>query len=720
MPTIPKDMKGFLIDYWDGVNATVGPSVSKPQEPVFAENVRSNTVGVLETRDGLTAVGDSGYLDKVTLSLESATSFAGLYNSSTIYRCGMFKIGNRGTSLVSVSQPGTSLRELRRIISSGVENFNDPVGSPILNSTNLLEIGDNTTQWNITQPGSGVTRFTWNTSGTNPNILQKMSVGTTVTITGTGINATNRGTRIVSAFTSSSFDVYAPAYVSQTGVTADAIQLPLTRFSGVEAEGSLFYTTKGRTPLQLDSQYDPISNSFSDPVLRFYNDTSSSIYDMPRGAHIEYFKSKLYVANIKTSSGVEYQNSMTWSSNKVGLISLVDGDFSTGATTIKVTDTKYIRSSDSLDIIRGGVYKGTLTITAKTEDSITVTATGFDIKSSDQIWVKDTFSTAKALWRWDTNSPPGSPLNTSSIQVGTNADSEITCLQTVGNFLMVGTRTSTSGWNGTAMTALSTDIGVVSHEGWVTLGGTLYFVSSRGIYRTAGGGPERISTPIRRIYDYTTKSGRENSVMWKMGDSIYAYVGPVSVPTDDNSVNKVISNCVFEFDTVQENWYIHSYGASVDEANSYNSDLNADDCLVAFNDGSTSITNHFMSGTTDNSNDIFMRVDSSTLYLNSAFEKPSYLWFANLDLLQGDGVKMFLTPDDYDTYEIDGEFKKGLNTLTLNGPPSDSQSEAPRARKVRISFRAATKKKIKLGRFRIDYSMSTEMMPEPDKAAFYS
>ena len=110
------------------------------------------------------------------------------------------------------------------------------------------------------------------------------------------------------------------------------------------------------------------------------------LYNSPIANKIAYYKDRLYVGDYKVGT-TQYPTSVMMSSKPLGILSLVDGDHASGVTTITVTDTKYIQSSDTLLVYRGGTLIETLTVTAKTEDSITVNIT--PIGQDQSIWVKE-------------------------------------------------------------------------------------------------------------------------------------------------------------------------------------------------------------------------------------------------------------------------------------------------------------------------------------------
>lgn len=88
-------------------------------------------------------------------------------------------------------------------------------------------LGDNTTNWTVTNPVGTTMRFTYN-SGTNPNLIVGFApIGTTIIITGTGFNASNRGTFTATAFNTNYFEVTNSAVIPEAGVVGTSTS-PIT------------------------------------------------------------------------------------------------------------------------------------------------------------------------------------------------------------------------------------------------------------------------------------------------------------------------------------------------------------------------------------------------------------------------------------------------------------------------------------------------------------
>ena len=109
------------------------------------------------------------------------------------------------------------------------------------------------------------------------------------------------------------------------------------------------------------------------------------LYNSPKAKKINYFKERLYLADYTNAGGTKYRNGIMMSSRPLGIVALVDGDHAAADCGvddwIKVTDTKYIRSTDTVDVYRGGIQIAEIEIKDKTEDSFQIKSITFAISS---------------------------------------------------------------------------------------------------------------------------------------------------------------------------------------------------------------------------------------------------------------------------------------------------------------------------------------------------
>ena len=110
------------------------------------------------------------------------------------------------------------------------------------------------------------------------------------------------------------------------------------------------------------------------------------LYNSPKAKKINYYKEKLYLADYTDDGGTRYRNGVMMSSPTLGIISLIDGDHGQDECEIddwiKVTDTKYLRSTDTIDIYRGGIKIAEVGIKDKNEDSFQIKTITFEETSS--------------------------------------------------------------------------------------------------------------------------------------------------------------------------------------------------------------------------------------------------------------------------------------------------------------------------------------------------
>ena len=114
--------------------------------------------------------------------------------------------------------------------------------------------------------------------------------------------------------------------------------------------------------------------------------TTGHLYNSPKAKKINYYKERLYLADYTNDGGTRYKNGIMMSSPTLGILSLVDGDYDEidcGVDDwIKVTDTKYLRSSDSVDVYRGGIKIAEIEIKDKSESSFQIESITFSESST--------------------------------------------------------------------------------------------------------------------------------------------------------------------------------------------------------------------------------------------------------------------------------------------------------------------------------------------------
>jgi hypothetical protein len=422
---------------------------------------------------------------------------------------------------------------------------------------------------------------------------------------------------------------------------------------------------------------------------------------------VNFFKGKIYMADFTIGIN-RFQNYVQMSSPALGLISLVEGDYAIGSTTLKVSDTKYIRATDSLEVYRGNTLIQTLTVSGKTETDITVTATTSALRSSDELWVVGTkLGTSKQRYRWVDSPAIGTDLkryDTFPLSGGTN--SPILMLANVGDNMAVSTKDNFAFWNGYSLQVLDTGIGCCSPNGFVRSQGYLFFMGYKGLYMTDGAtAPRLISTAVDRYFQGATTVNLEQGAMGAKGFSIFATLGDVTLYNEDGSVDKVLTNVCVEYDIRKDSSYVHTNFDTIYFA-SYSTSTDTDKLVVAI--PGSGVNEVFLSGTeTDytthllNPTEIPFRIDTQPLQLAEPGGSVEILQVrARVD--RGTNIQVFVSMDDEPFYELSDSLKKGWSSVAVNGKNKDRTSPA-RCSNIRISLRDSSKSKCKISQLEVIY-----------------
>jgi hypothetical protein len=436
--------------------------------------------------------------------------------------------------------------------------------------------------------------------------------------------------------------------------------------------------------------------------------TSGHLYKSPIANKINFYKDRLYVADYEVS-GTFYPTSAMMSSTPLGIVGLVDGDHLTGVTTIKVTDTKYVYSTDSLDVYRGGTKIQTLTVSAKTEDTITVTATTNDINSADELWVANTYN-GERVFRWADN--PASGINVKeydTIKMSGGQEDRIKMFTNIGDYMIMANTMNMAVWNGSALTNYDFDIGCISDNGFVKVGGVLFFIHYTGIYATSGERPKLMSAKIEEYIKGATKAGLEAAAMGKKGLSLLCSIGDVTLYHPDGSTKKTISNVVLEYNLRTENWFVHT-DISPTHFCTYLATDNVDRLEFASSTGNCNVYEFFYGSTDDEavSNlEIPFRIDSNKITLSPLFEKICYPLDIIVEAERGSNIKTFVSLDDGPYYELKGDSIKGCTIIKMRNI-DNNLTDPPRCRQINISLRDNSKSLCKISQVALNYAESLE------------
>ncbi len=438
--------------------------------------------------------------------------------------------------------------------------------------------------------------------------------------------------------------------------------------------------------------------------------TSGHLYNSPVANKINYYKDRLYLSDYTVGS-TRYKNSILFSSMPVGIVALVDGDHDANVTSLKVTDMKYIRASDSLDVYRGNSKIGTVTVNSKSTSTNTleITSFGTDLKSSDELWVAGTYSGTR-LFRWPDNPTTGVDVkeyNTFKISGGQNDSTKM--FTNIGDVMMIANNYNIAVWNNYALKQMDLGIGCVSHDGWVKALGTLWFVHYTGIYATTGDRPRLMSAKIEKYITGATKSGLEAAAAGRKGMSVFFAIGDVTLYDEDGATNRTLSDVCLEYNMRTENWYVHT-GIPATHFTTYIASTDVDRLEYAAADTGYPIYEFLKNHTDDavtNDTEILFRIDSSNVLLNSDFEKISNPLTVVVEAERGNSIKCFVSLDNGRYYELQGSAVKGCTIFKITGK-DETDSTPPRCRQLKISLRDYSKSICKISRIALTFINAEE------------
>jgi len=428
------------------------------------------------------------------------------------------------------------------------------------------------------------------------------------------------------------------------------------------------------------------------------------LYESPKANKINFYLNRLYVADYYVGA-TRYKTGIQFSSKPVGLVSLVDGDHTSGVTSVEVTDTKYIYASDTLQVYRGGTLITSLTVTGKTETTLTVNATGADLESSDELWVNGTY-TGQRVFRWASNAPSGEDVSEyDTFELSGGQNDRIKMLANIGNIMMIGNSSNLSAWDGASQQNFDLGIGCVSDNGYVKSMGSLWFLDYTGIYSTTGDTPKLISSKVEKYIQGATKEGLEAAAAGKKGLSIFFAIGDVTLYNPDGSINKTLEDVVLEYNIRQQNWYVHT-GIDASQFATYIHSSDPD--RLEFQ--STTAPMHiyeFLNSEEDAEVEIPFRIDSDNITLAPNFENICYPQQIAIETERGSGMQCFVSLDNGPFYQIKGEIIKGCTVLKVNNKDLERASP-PRCRQIKLSIRDFSTKLCKISRVAILYTSTLE------------
>ncbi len=652
---------------------------------MHAENVRSETIGTIEKREGQTIIGND---------------ISAVRNYGIFY----FPVGtatDRG--LYRISRVGSS------------------VTIYYLNSSNVWTA--------LSGGGTGlITSLLIDTQHFSINVAETIALG----------EYSDPGAQ------SFQINVSDTILLSEDNASVNPIY-SIDTFSTTVAENSLFLANLNNVSRYISSNGTTVVDSSSQ---------SGHLFNCPNANIINYYKERLYVADF-IYSGIRYKTSVLRSSPPLGIVALVNDDItSSTATSITVTDNKYIYAPigtsysfgmnvneqfiisegihvsvaggtpsntesvslnfNSLEVYRGNKKVATVIVSSVQEDTITLSSppkyeSGFStILSADELWAPGTFNGAKQI-RWVQNPTTGG-VNVKSydtFKILGQDNEEIKMMVNVGNVMIISNNNSISVWNNFVLQNLDGDVGCVSKKGYVKSSGSLFFIHWTGIYKMDGASaPQRISEKIQRYFDGATKSGKETSTAGKKGRNVFFTLGTVTLTRPDGSTEKTMSNVCIEYNIVHDNWYVHT-GVDAVEFTTWVEETDSDRLVMVGGDSDTTAL-EFLSGLTDNGREIPIRVDTPNLMLGATFERISNPLEIIIESERGSGLKCFISLDYGPWYEIEGETVKGCTILQVTSIDGD-RAKPPRCRNIRLSLRDNSRRVCKISKVAVNYLVTNEV-----------
>jgi len=421
-----------------------------------------------------------------------------------------------------------------------------------------------------------------------------------------------------------------------------------------------------------------------------------------------------------------YPINVLQSSEPLGMVTIFSNDYPSlgqppiplfGTLTIDVPDVSYIypvTGANNYDIYRGYDLVANITVTNVSALSLDISYNFIgaftEFKTGDEIWIAGTYIGEK-IFRWPFNpTPNGSKIiQTNWFQLSGGDDDEITMMANVGNDILVSNKNNLCSWNGYILQNFDLGMGCVAPGGSVKMLGTLYFIHYSGIYASTGSVPKYISAKVDRYFKGASKAGLESSVAGKKGRSIFFTLGDVQLYYPDGSFEKTMNYVCVEFNSLQENWFVHTNIKATDFV-TFVENSDTDRLMLTDSSGNHAVKEFLAAGsTTDDGDNIFMRLDINKLTLNPQWEMNSNPYSIMLDSERGTAIKTFvsLTESNPEFYELEGVMEKGISILKIHNKDSD-RITPPACRIFGISLRDSSKQICKINRMAVMFIPTNE------------
>ena len=476
------------------------------------------------------------------------------------------------------------------------------------------------------------------------------------------------------------------------------------QFSSTIAEGCCFLVNNNDANRYIKADGTTVVDSTS---------STGHLYNSPIANKINYYRDRLYLGDYTNTTRVS--NGIMMSSVPLGIVGLVDGDHTApGASDwITVTDTKYIFSTDALEIYRGGDKIAYVTIKDKKENKIQINAitffSGTDLESADEVWVNNSYTGTK-VFRWANNPASGVDVKQYDTFKITGGQNDRTKMMTnVGDVMIISNNFNVAVWNNSNLVNYDLGIGCVSDNGYVKTKSGLWFGGYGGIYFTIGGPPELKSAKVQKYYDGATKSGLEAGAMGTKGDSIFHAIGAVTLYHPDGSVKKTLSNVVIEYNTRQNNFYVHT-GIKATQFATYVESSDPDKLEYTSTDTNYPVREFLVNNLDDyggDNDEIPFVIETSNITLMRDVEKLANPTEIIIIAERGNSIKTFVSLDSGAFYELHGDARKGCTIVKVNNKDKD-RNEPPTCRTIKLSLRDFSPSICKISKIIIVYAETEE------------
>lgn len=286
---------------------------------------------------------------------------------------------------------------------------------------------------------------------------------------------------------------------------------------------------------------------------------TSFFYNSPKARLVNYYRGRLYLGDYRRIDNTRERTGIAFSSQAVGIVSLVSGDHTAPITTLNVTDTKYIKAGaldDTLDIYRGGTLIGTITVTARSATTLTINSFGTDLLSSDELWVSGTHD-GEQRFRWDNRSSGINVREYDSLK--NTSEEDLVLLTNIDTNMVIFTKNSLSLFNGSTVRPLDLDIGCISKKTFVKMLGQGIFLHYTGLYAITGSSTPRLLTAkVQHLFDNANPETLEQACAAGNGFSYFIHLGDIPFYNTNGSLKKTLTDVVLEYNFRQNNIFIHT------------------------------------------------------------------------------------------------------------------------------------------------------------------